>query len=259
MRRLTNGLAAAFLGLGLALGLGVPTLLAEEEAEVPEQEWSFEGIFGTFDRAAAQRGFQVYNEVCAACHSLRLVAFRNLSALGFTDEEVKAFAAEYTVTDGPNDDGEMFERAAIPSDRFPPPFPNAKAAAVANGGAVPADLSLITKARAPGPNYVYAILTGYLEAPAEFEVAEGANYNPYFPGHQIVMPQPIFGDDVEFADGTAATLGQEARDVATFLTWTADPVLEQRKRMGIKVILFLIVFTGLLYAVKRKIWANLEH
>ena len=162
------------------------------------------------------------------------------------------------VVDGPDDDGEMFERPGIPSDYFPSPFPNAKAAAAANGGAVPPDLSLMAKARIGGPDYTYAILTGYGDPPAGFDLMEGLSYNKYFPGHQIAMAPPLFEDGVEFADGTPATVGQMATDVSVFLMWAAGPNLEDRKQMGIKVILFLIVFTGVLYAVKRKVWADLH-
>lgn len=255
-----------FAALAAAIGLSVAALSpssikAAEGVHVPEQEWSFSGIFGHYDRAALQRGLQVYMESCSACHGLTLVAFRNLGGdegLGYNEDEVKAIAAEYTVVDGPDDDGEMFDRDAIPSDRFPSPFPNAKAAAASNGGAVPPDLSLITKARAGGADYIHALLVGYKEAPADFELMEGLNYNEYFPGHQIAMAQPIDDDAVEYADGTEASLDQMARDVAHFLTWAAEPEMEWRKRMGLKVLLFLIIFTALLYAVKRKIWADLH-
>ncbi|MEQ8355126.1 MAG: cytochrome c1 [Kiloniellaceae bacterium] len=229
---------------------------AEEEIELPELEWTFDGPFGTFDRRSLQRGLQVYREVCAACHSLNFVAFRNLAALGYDDDELKAIAAEYTVTDGPNDEGDMFERDGRPSDYFPSPFANAKAAAASNGGAAPPDLSLMAKARIDGPNYIHALLTGYTEPPADFP--EDANYNEYFPGHQIAMAAPLFEDGVAYEDGTPATVDQMARDVTNFLMWTAEPKLEARKGMGLKVLIFLVVFTGVLYAVKRKIWADVH-
>jgi ubiquinol-cytochrome c reductase cytochrome c1 subunit len=250
---------AAFLGALLVGGLGVvgaAPAAAQEEAAVPlQRSWSFEGFFGTFDRSAAQRGLQVYREVCQTCHGLRYVAFRNLQALGFTEEEVSAIAAEYQVTDGPNDEGEMFERAAVPADQFPSPYPNDEAARFANGGALPPDLSLITKARADGTNYVYSLLQGYEEPPPGEEGLEGLNYNAYFPNHWIAMPPPLFDDGVTYADGSTASVEQMASDVATFLTWTAEPHLEARKQTGLKVLLFLIILTGLLYATKRKIWA----
>ncbi|MFQ6017494.1 MAG: cytochrome c1 [Kiloniellaceae bacterium] len=252
MKRLLIGVVAAVLGLGWSAAQ------AAEEAEAPGHNWSFSGIFGTFDRAAQQRGFQVYKEVCAGCHSLDLVAFRHLEALGFSAEEVKAIAAEYTIIDGPNDDGEMFERPGRPSDFFPPPFPNDKAAAAANGGAIPPDLSLMAKAREGGPDYLRALLTGYVEPPGEFDLIEGLSYNLYFPNHQIAMPPPLFEGAVEFADGTEASVEQMAGDVTTFLMWAAEPNLEARKEMGIKVMLFLLVFTGLLYAAKRRVWSDLH-
>ncbi len=252
MKRLTISAAAAIITLHAGAAL------AAEGKEISARDWSFSGVFGTFDRAALQRGFQVYREICAGCHSLRLIAFRNLADLGYGEEEIKAFAAEYTVVDGPNDEGEMFERAAIPSDRFPSPFPNDKAAAAANNGAVPPDLSLIAKARKGGPDYLHAFLIGYEEPPEGVELLEGTSYNGYFPGGQVAMPQPFFGDDVEYGDGTAATAEQLAADVSNFLMWAAEPNLEERIRMGRGVIIFLLVFTALLYAAKRKVWADLH-
>jgi len=230
-------------------------LAAEETEPLPEISWSFDGPFGTYDRAALQRGLQVYREVCSTCHGLKYIAFRNLADLGYDEEELKALAAEYTVTDGPDDDGEMFEREGQPSDYFPEPFPNEKAAAAANGGAAPPDLSLMAKARMGGATYIYALLIGYEDPPADFQ---GDNYNVYFPGHQIAMPPPLFEDGVTYADGTPATVEQQARDVSHFLMWTAEPKLEDRKGMGLKVLIFLVVFTGVLYAVKRKVWSDVH-
>lgn len=238
--------------------LGAHAAAAAEGAALPDYEWSFDGIFGQFDRAAQQRGLQVYREVCAGCHSLRFVAFRDLADLGYDEDQIKAIAAEYTVTDGPDADGEMFEREGRPSDRFPSPFPNANAAAAANNGAAPPDLSLMAKARPNGPSYLRALMNGYHEPPADMELTAGQNYNIYFPGNRIAMAQPLYEDSVEYQDGTAATVDQMAADVATFLMWTAEPKLEVRKQTGIKVILFLIVFTAILYAVKRKVWADLH-
>jgi ubiquinol-cytochrome c reductase cytochrome c1 subunit len=254
------------------LAVGSHSASAAEGAPLPEYHWSFDGIFGHFDLAAAQRGLQVYREVCAGCHSLRFVAFRDLAALGYDEEQIKAFAAEATVTDGPNEDGDMFERAGLPSDRFPSPFANAKAAAAANGGAAPPDLSLMAKARPGGPSYIRALLTGYEEAPSaeflnaykeqhngeEFELLDGQNFNLYFPGNKIAMAAPLFEDGVTYQDGTPATVEQMAADVSQFLMWAAEPKLEQRKKTGLKVILFLLVLTGVLYAVKRKVWADLH-
>lgn len=233
---------------------------ASEGAVPPKQDWSWHGIFGTYDRAALQRGFQVFKNVCSNCHSAHYLAFRNLSGIGFNDDQIKAIAAQYDIQDGPNDDGDMFTRPGKPSDHFPSPFPNAKAAAAANGGAAPPDLSLMAKARPHGPDYIHALLTGYEETPPEgVKLADGKHYNHWFPGNQISMPPPLYGDDVEYADGTKATIEQEVHDVVTFLNWMAEPELEARKALGIKVLLFLIALTAMLYAVKRKIWADIEH
>lgn len=249
----------SLIALAVSCGLlGAGAASAAEGVALPHEQWSFHGIFGTYDRAALQRGLQVYRENCAACHALSLVRFRNLEAIGFSEDEVKAIAAEATVLDGPDADGEMFERPGRPSDAFVAPFPNENAARAANGGAYPPDLSLMTKARVGGPNYAFGILTGYHEAPADIELQPGLYYNAYFPGHQIAMPAPLSEDAVEYADGTPATVEQMAHDVVTFLSWTAEPEMEARKRMGVKVLLFLVVFTGLLYATKRKIWAKLH-
>ena len=225
---------------------------------MPHQEWSFSGPFGTFDRAALQRGFQIYSEVCSNCHSLNLLAYRDLSALGYSDDEVKAIAAQKEVTAGPNDEGDMFQRPAQPSDHFVPPFPNDQANRAAHNGALPPDLSLIVKARAGGPDYVYAILTGFQAPPAGVTIPDTMNYNLYFPGHQIAMPPPLADDIVTYADGTKATLSQEAHDVTTFLTWAAEPTLEERERTGAKVLIFLFGMTGVLYLAKRKIWAEVH-
>ncbi len=224
---------------------------------LPEQKWSFSGLFGTFDRAAAKRGFQVYTEVCSGCHSIDLLSYRHLSGIGFKEEEIKAISAEAEVMDGPNDEGEMFERPGIPSDRFVSPYPNSKAAAAANNGKAPPDLSLITKARIGGADYLYALLMGYEdEAPAGIEVPEGGYYNKFYPGQIIAMSQPLYEDGVEYPDGTKASPQQLAKDVTTFLAWAAEPELETRKGLGVKVLIFLLVLTGMLYAVKRKIWAD---
>ena len=245
--------------MSLVLGMGPDRAeAAGDVTPAPAQEWGFDGIFGHYDQAAMQRGFQVYKEVCAGCHSLKYIAFRNLADLGYNEAEIKAIAAEYTVVDGPDDEGEMFERPAIPSDYFPSPFPNKKAAAAANNGAAPPDLSLITKARAHGPDYVRALMVGYEDPPANFELTEGLNYNKYFAGNQIAMAAPLLEDAVEYADGTPATVDQMARDLVVFLAWAADPKMEQRKETGLSVIIFLIVVTGILYAVKRKVWADVH-
>lgn len=250
--------AACALAVGVALSLGAGAAMASEGVKPPEQKWSFHGLFGTYDRAAAQRGFQVYNTVCAACHSLRLVAYRNLEGIGLGEAAIKAIAAEKEVADGPDEAGDMFTRPARPADRFASPFPNANAARASNNGALPPDLSLITKARKGGGDYIYALLTGYKEPPADIKMMEGMQYNEYFPGHQIAMIPPLAEDAVEYADGTKATVDQMARDVVTFLTWAAEPEMEDRKRMGVKVLLFLLVLTAMLYALKRQIWKDLH-
>ena len=229
---------------------------AEGEIHIPSQPFSFHGPFGTYDRASAQRGFQVYSQVCAACHGMRLLSYRNLRELGLSEAQVAAIASQVQIQDGPNDEGQMFERPGRPSDRFRSPFPNPQAARAANNGALPPDLSVIAKARAGGANYIYALLTGYGEPPADAHVAEGMHYNAYFPGHQIAMASPLNEGQVEFADQTPATVQNMAHDVATFLQWAAEPELEQRHRMGIKIVVFLVILAGLAYAVKRKIWAK---
>jgi len=250
---------ALFAAAGALAVLAAPARAAGEGVALPGLDWSFDGVFGHFDRAQVQRGLQVYLTVCSGCHSLNLIAYRNLAEIGYSVDEIKAIAAQYEVEDGPNDDGEMYTRPARPSDYFVPPFANTKAAAAANNGAVPPDLSLITKAREGGADYVHALMIGYEEDPGDHEVMEGLYFNPYFPGQQLAMPQPLYGDDVTYADGTATTIDQEARDVAAFLAWTGEPNLEVRKRMGMKVILFTIVLTLLLYASKRKVWRNVHH
>jgi len=231
---------------------------AAGETPLPREQWSFEGVFGTYDRASAQRGFQVYKEICSACHPVKYLHFRDLTDIGYSEDEVKAIAVGYQVTDGPNDEGQMFQRPGRPSDPIPGPFPNDQAARAANNGALPPDQSLIVKARPGGPDYVYGILTGYKEPPSGFKMLEGMNYNEFFPGHQIAMPPPLADNAVTFADGTPATVPQMAHDITTFLTWAAEPRLEDRHRTGFKVTLFLLVAALVFYAVKRKIWAPIH-
>jgi len=244
----------------LAFGLGIAAASAAETPKVPTQKWAHTGFFGTFDRAELQRGYQVYKEVCSACHAMHQIRFRNLAGIGLSEAEIAAIAKEYEVTDGPNDEGDMFQRPARPSDRFKSPFPNQQASRAANGGAYPPDLSLIAKNRVGGENYVYALLTGYKETPpAGVTVMEGMNYNEWFPGHQIGMAPPLSDDRVTYADGTKATLAQQAHDVSVFLAWTSSPHLEARNSLGLKVMLFLFVLAGLLYATKRKIWRDIKH
>lgn len=255
MRKIVLSTLAA---VGLAVA-GLPALAAEEGPALEHQNWPWLGVFGKYDQAQLKRGFQVYHDVCSACHSLKLVAYRNLSALGFTEDEIKAFAAEKTVKDGPNDQGEMFDRPARPSDHFVSPFANDQAARVANNGALPPDQSLLVKARKGGPDYVYALLMGYAEAPEGVKVPDGMSYNKVFPGHNIGMPQPITDDAVTYADGTKASQEQIAKDVTAFLNWTSEPELDTRHSMGLKVLGFLVVLTALFYALKRKVWSDVEH
>lgn len=253
MRKAIHALAAI-----AALALGAGAAAAESEAPtLPSVSWSFAGPFGTYDRAALQRGFHIYHDICSSCHSLKLLHYRDLAALGYDEDQIKAFAVENEVSDI-NDHGDPIKRKARPSDAFVPPFPNDLAARYANGGALPPDQSLLVKARSGGPDYIYGILTGYGEAPAGMTIADGMNYNKMFPGHQIAMPPPLQDNSIAYADGTPATLDQEAKDITTFLAWASDPTMEERKKTGIKVIIFLIVLTIVLYAAKRRIWAAIH-
>ncbi|HUI35388.1 MAG TPA: cytochrome c1 [Stellaceae bacterium] len=247
--------------LALAPSLAGPARADQcaEEVPLPHQQWSFEGPLGTYDETALQHGFQVYKEVCSACHALKHLAYRDLTEIGYTDDQVKGFAAQFQVTDGPNDQGQMFQRPARPSDAFVPPFPNDQAARVANNGALPPDMSLLVKAREGGPDYVYGIVTGFKDAPANCKLGANMYWNEHFPGHQIAMPPPLTTDgQVTYADGTKPTIQKMAADVTTFLAWASEPNLNERHRMGVKVILFLLVAAGLFYAAKRRIWAKIH-
>lgn len=225
---------------------------------IPQQYWPHKGFLGKYDKAALQRGFQVYREACASCHSLRLMSYRNLQELGFTEAQVKAVAAEYTVMDGPNDEGDMFERAAVPSDRFVSPFANAEQARFSNSGALPPDMSLLVKARAGGEDYIYAILTGYGTPPEDVTLPDGMHWNNYFAGHQIAMAQPLSDGQITYSSGRSASVETAARDVVQFLAWAAEPHMEYRKTIGLKVLFFLIFFAGFAYAAKRRIWADVH-
>lgn len=271
----------ASLGLAAALSLAAAGASRAEDAhetpKPPEQKWSFSGPFGTFDRAQLQRGFQVYREVCSNCHSLS-IPFRTLAEPGgpeFTQAQVKALAAEYKVKDGPNDAGEMFERPALPSDKIPYAFDNPQAAAAAIG-AYPPPMRVLAKARTyergfplflwdivtqyqeQGQDYIYAILNGYEEPPAGVTIDPGLNYNKYMPGHKIAMAKPLSDDQVTYTDGSPQTVDQYARDVVSFLSWAADPTLEERKRIGFRVMIFLGVFFVLLLYVKKKLWSEYD-
>ncbi len=247
---------AGLLMVGLA---SAPALAQDEEMPpLPNINWSFNGIFGTFDLAAAQRGFQVYSQVCSACHSMEQLHYRDLTGIGLTLPEIKSIAAGFTVPQGVDDQGNPKEGPATPADQFRSPFPNEQAARAANNGAAPPDLSVIVNAREGHADYVYGILTGFTDPPPGFKLQTGLYYNKYFPGHQIHMPPPLQDGSVTYADGTKATVEQEAHDVVTFLEWAANPELVQRKQIGARVILFLLLMTGLTYAVKRKIWSDVH-
>ncbi len=225
---------------------------------MPKHEWSFSGLTGTFDRASVQRGYKVFREVCSGCHSMQLLYYRDLIDIGFSEEEVKIIAADYTVIDGPNDEGEMFERPARPSDRFVSPFANDEEARASNNGSYPPDLSVITKARKYGADYIFNLLIGYKDPPEDFEIGEGMYYNEWMEGHQIAMAPPLGDGYVDYDDGTENTSSQLAEDVVTFLTWSAEPELEIRKNMGIKVILFFIFFGIIIYLVKQRLWKDIH-
>jgi ubiquinol-cytochrome c reductase cytochrome c1 subunit len=289
MKKILGGLAA--VALIAAGGFALAQEEGHSDAEPthfpirkpPEQDWSFAGPFGTYDRGQLQRGLMIYKEVCSNCHSMELVAFRHLAELGYSEAQVKAFAAEWPVQiqDGPNADGEMFDRPAIPSDHFPPVYANKEQAALANNGAVPPDFSLLAKARGVergfptfifdiftqygegGPDYIHALLTGYDEAPPPgMEIAEGTYYNPYFiAGKSLAMAKPIEENDprVQYTDGTPTTLDQYAKDISAFMMWAAEPHLEERKKTGFRVMAFLVLFAGLVYLTKRKVWSGEAH
>lgn len=250
---------ASLLG-SLLLVMPVAAFASSDTAAPKQMHWSFDGPLGRVDKPSVQRGLQVYREVCAACHGISRVPFRRLTEVGFSEAEVKSLAAEYTVMDGPNDEGDMFERPGRPSDKFPSPYANEKAARAMNNGAYPLDLSLIVKARLDGANYIYSLLTGYTDAPEHVSVPEGAYYNAYFPGHIIKMPPPISSDDqVSYQDETPATIDQMTKDVVNFLQWAAEPEMQERKSMGMRVMLFLVVMTVFFFIAKRRIWSRLDH
>lgn len=258
MRTLRSLLTGMFAPAVVMASLLAAPALAQEDA-MPNEKWSFQGLFGTFDLAAAQRGFQVYATVCANCHSMKLLHYRDLSGIGLDAEQIKAIAAGVTVPLGTDDQGNPKEGPATAASQFRSPFANDKAARSANNGALPPDLSLIVNAREGGPNYIYGILTDFVPAPAGFKMQDGLYYNKMYPGHQIGMPQPLQDGTVEYTDGTGTSLDQEAHDVVTFLSWAANPETVERKQIGVRVILFLVFMTGLTYAVKRKVWSDVHH
>lgn len=247
--------------VALALSASWPAQAAKEAVPPPDMDWPHEGLFSTYDRAALQRGFQVYKQVCAACHSMNKLYYRHLEQIGYTEGQVKTVAAEYMVTDGPDGEGQMFERPALPSDKFWAPFANKQAAMYANNGAYPPDLSLITKARYGGEDYIYGLLIGYEDPPADKadDLLPGQYWNRYMPGHVIAMAPPLMDGQVDYVDeNVPETVKQYAQDLSQFLAWAAEPHMEARKRAGIKAFIFLFVFTLLMYQVKKRIWKDVK-
>jgi cytochrome c1 len=256
MRMLRLPLAAVLLAFAAP---GTP--LAADAPKIEAQDWTFEPPFGHFDKAQLQRGYWVYKQVCAACHSMRLLSYRNLGepgGPGFSEKAVETLASQAQITDGPDDKGQMFQRPGQPSDRFRSPYPNDQAARVANNGALPPDLSVMAKARPGGPDYIYALLTGYQDPPEGFEMSQGMHYNEAFPGHQIAMGNPLFDGVIPYTDGTKPTVDNYAKDVSAFLMWAAEPKLEERYKIGARVMVFLIVFAVIMYLSKRAVWARLH-
>ena len=234
---------------------------AENNAKLLKTDWTFKGLFGKFDRSSLQRGYQVYTEVCASCHSMKYLSYRNLAEKGgpeFPEDQAKAIAASFEVMDGPNADGEMFARPGKLSDKFVMPYDNVKAAQAANGGAYPPDMSVLVKARGGGVDYIYSLLQGYEEAPSGMTLDDGVHYNKYMYGNKIRMAAPLSDGLVEYGDGTAATVEQMSKDVTTFLMWAAEPHLEARHQMGFKAIIYLIILTILVYFSMKKIWSRVE-
>ena len=239
----------------------IKPLFSAETIDPIKVNWSFKELTGKFDRASLQRGFQVYKEVCASCHSMQYLSYRNLGEPGgpeFTQEEVKAIAASVEIEDGPDSQGEMFIRPGKPSDKFKSPYPNVEASTVANGGAYPPDMSVLVKARPGGADYMYSVLMGYEEPPAGMKLDDGVYYNKYMIGQKIKMASPLSDGIVEYSDGTEATMDQMAKDVTTFLAWAAEPELEERHRVGFKVIIYLILLTILVYLSMKKIWSRID-
>ena len=235
--------------------------LSAEKVDYLKTDWSFKGLFGKFDRGSLQRGYQVYTEVCAACHSMKYLSYRNLAEKGgpeFPIIQAKAIAASFEVIDGPNADGEMFTRPAKLSDKFVLPYENEKAAQAANGGAYPPDMSVLVKARGGGVDYIYSLLQGYEDAPSGVTLDEGVHYNKYMYGNKIKMSAPLSDGIIEYGDGTVASVEQMSKDVTTFLMWAAEPHLEARHRMGFKAIVYLIILTVLVYFSMKKIWSRVE-
>ena len=250
-----------FIALLLILLTSFKQLNSAEMTEPIKVDWSFKGLTGTFDRASLQRGFQVYKEVCSSCHSMQYLSYRNLGEPGgpeFSEQEVKAIAASFEIDDGPDSQGEMFTRPGRPSDKFKNPYPHVQAAIAANGGAYPPDMSVLVKARKGGANYIYSVLVGYEDPPSGVTLDEGVYYNKYMIGNKIKMPNNLIDGLVEYADGTDSTVDQMAKDVTTFLAWAAEPELEERHKTGVKVILYLVLLTILVYLSMKKIWSRVD-
>ena len=250
-----------FLPIFLLLTFLSPKSISEESKKLLKTDWSFNGYFGKFDRQALQRGYQVYIEVCASCHSMKYLSYRNLAEEGgpeFSVEEAKAIAANFEVTDGPNDDGEMFTRPAKLSDKFVNPYQNDKEAIASNGGAYPPDMSVLVKARKGGADYVYSVLLGYEDPPSGISLDDGVYYNKYMYGNNIKMPKPLSDGMVEYNDGTNATEEQMAKDVVTFLAWSAEPHLEARHKIGFKAIVYLVILSILVYLSMKRLWSRIE-
>ena len=235
--------------------------ISAEKVKFLETDWTFKGLFGKYDRASLQRGYQVYTEVCAACHSMQYLSYRNLAEPGgpeFSEEEAKVIAASFEVLDGPNNDGEMFTRPAKLSDKFVMPYANVEASKAANGGAYPPDMSVLAKARKGGADYIYSLLLGYDDPPSDIKLDDGVYYNKYMYGNKIKMSAPLSDGLVEYSDGTEATKEQMAKDITTFLMWSAEPHLETRHKTGFRVIVYLIILTILVYLTMKKIWSRVE-
>ena len=235
--------------------------ISAETPKLLKTDWTFKGLFGKYDRASLQRGYQVYTEVCAACHSMQYLSYRNLAEPGgpeFTEDEAKFIAASFEVLDGPNNDGEMFTRPAKLSDKFVMPYDNVEAAKAANGGSYPPDMSVLAKARKGGADYIYSLLLGYDDPPADIKLDDGVYYNKFMYGNKIKMPIPLSDGLVEYSDGTEATEEQMAKDVTTFLMWSAEPHLETRHKTGFRVIVYLIILSILVYLTMKKIWSRVE-
>ena len=251
-------MSAIRLVLVAVAALAAGPVLAQEAAAPPPQTWSFTGPLGRYDRAAARRGWQVYAESCAACHSMNFLHYRDLAGIGLTEAEIATISANVTVPSGFDAQGNVVSKPGTPASGFRAPFPSEAAAREALNGALPPDLSLAVSAFADGPNYIYALLTGYRDPPAGTKLADGMSFNTAFAGHQIAMPPPLNEGQISYADGTPSSVAQNAHDVVTFLAWAANPEMEQRKRLGGAAVLYFLAMAGLTYALKRRIWRRVH-